>query len=112
MTQVLTAAQARALLGGKKALPASPTPRTPRHPTKDTDTPREGPTEAQIQKRKDAARRREEAELSRLNQQSTARFQLGAGESTLGTVKVFHLTPIQQSELVEFLQINLKATRA
>lgn len=42
MTQVLTAAEARALLGGKKALPASPAPRTPRHPTKDTDTPREG----------------------------------------------------------------------
>lgn len=39
MTQVLTAAEARALLGGKKPLPASPVQLKPPAPTKDTKAP-------------------------------------------------------------------------
>lgn len=39
MTQILTAAEARALLGGKKPLPASPVQRNPPAPIKDTKAP-------------------------------------------------------------------------
>lgn len=84
---------------------------TPKEPSK----PRERNTdelEAQSQRRKDNAQRRAEAELSRLNQQEAPRYQTGKGESTLGTVRFFHLQPDQQEQLIAYATTTLGAKPA
>lgn len=115
MTQVLTAAEARLLLGGKKPAPAARAERKPPAPPKEPSKPRERNTdelEAQSQRRKDNAQRRAEAELSRLNQQEAPRYQTGKGESTLGTVRFFHLQPAQQEQLIAYATTVLNAKPA
>ena len=73
--------------------------------------PKEGPTDAQIAKRKDAQQRREEAALSQLNEQAVVHYLVGTGESTLGTTKVIHLQPDQAERLHQFLEEELGAQR-
>lgn len=116
MTQVLSLAEGRALLAkqkpGRKAPNMARGSTSAHKPPMDTPKPpalKEGPTEAQIQQRKDAAQRRQEAELSRLNQQEAPRYQVGTGESTLDTVKLFHLQPADTERLLHFATTELGA---
>lgn len=90
-------------------------PRTPVASTVAPPQPRERNTdelEAQSEKRKDYNQRRAEAELSRLNQQEVPRYQTGKGESTLGTVRFFHLQPDQQEQLIAYATTTLGAKPA
>ncbi len=68
--------------------------------------------EAQVEKRKDYAQRRMEAELSKLNAAEVPRYQVGKGESTLGTVRFFHLQPDQTEQLLAFAAEHFKAKPA
>ena len=91
------------------------TPRTPSPKGKTQPAPRERNTdelEAQSEKRKDYNQRCAEAELSKLNAQEVPRYQVGKGESTLGTVRFFHLQPAQQEQLLTYAATVLNAKPA
>ena len=113
------AVRAQLLAAGAK-LPPEPRKgaqerRTPVASPKETPKPAERNTdqlEAQSEKRKDYNQRRAEAELSRLNQQEVPRYQTGKGESTLGTVRFFHLQPDQAEQLIAYATTTLGAKPA
>jgi hypothetical protein len=102
-------------IAAAKANTAPPSARTPSPKGKTQPAvvgERTDELEAQSEKRKDYNQRRAEAELSRLNQQESPRYQTGKGESTLGTVRFFHLQPAELDQLIAYATSTLGAKPA